>query len=223
MRVSTFVHERVGGVVQRGPFRGMRLGTVLTDTSSKLLGSYERELHEVIEQLLETRPEQIVHAGSADGYYAVGCKLRLPSSDVWAFDASEYMQEIVVATAELNGLSVEIGGFLDPDGLETIAGRKSTLVICDCEGCEYDLLEPRRAPSIRTATLLVELQDAHTQPDDFVGRFSVTHRTTLIESEPRVPTDYPELDGLADNDRSLAVFERPFTMAWAVLEPVELR
>jgi hypothetical protein len=219
VRVSKIVHERVGGLVQRGPFRGMQLGPVITDTSSKALGSYERELHEVVERLLLTRPEQIVNVGCSDGYYAIGCKLRLPSAEVWAFDASDYMQDMVAASAEANGLTVNIGGFLEPDGLDAIACRKSTLVICDCEGCEYELLDPRRVPSLRTATLIVELHEAPGQPEEFLERFGATHRTTLIESEPRDPGHYRELDGLADYDRALAVFERPFTMSWAVLEP----
>jgi hypothetical protein len=218
-RVSKIVHARVAGVVQRGPFRGMHLTPLLTDTSAKVLGSYEEELHDIVERLLESRPEQVVNVGCSDGYYAIGCKLRLPSADVWAFDASDYFQGVVADTADLNSLTVNIGGFLDPDGLEVIVRHKSTLVICDCEGCEYDLLNPRDAPSLHAATLLVELHDQPGQPEEFLARFSTTHRTTLIASEPRTPDRYQELDGLPDHDRSLAVFERPFPMTWAVLEP----
>ena len=218
-RVSKIVHARVEGVVQRGPFRGMQLTPLLTDTSAKVLGSYERELHDTIEQLLDRRPEQIVNVGCSDGYYAIGCKLRLPAADVWAFDASEYFRSVVAATADLNGVRVNIGGFLDPDGLEAIVREKTTLVICDCEGCEYELLDPGRAPSLRDTTLLVELHDQPGQPEEFLERFRKTHRTTAITSEPRDPADYRELDGLPDDDRSLALFERPHTMTWALLEP----
>lgn len=218
-RVSKIVHARVGGVVQRGPFEGMRLTDRLTDTSPKVLGSYEEELHDTFEQLLESRPEQVVNIGSSDGYYAVGCKLRLPSSDVWAFDTSEYFQGIVAATAELNGVRVNIGGLLEPARLDAIAHDKNTLVICDCEGCEYELLSPEHSPSLREATLVVELHEQPGQPGEFLWRFAGTHRATLISSEPRNADNYCELDDLPDHDRSLAVFERPFTMTWAVLEP----
>jgi hypothetical protein len=218
-RVSKIVHARAAGVVQRGPFRGMRLTSLLTDTSSKVLGSYEEELHETLVRLLTARPEQIVNVGCSDGYYAVGCKLRLPSANVWAFDASEYFRGVVATTAGLNGVDVNIGGFLEPQGLEGLVLGHKTLVICDCEGCEYALLHPRAAPSLRDATLLVELHEEPGQPEEFLERFSATHRTTLIESQPRNAGDYHELDGLPDHDRSLAVFERPFTMTWAVLEP----
>jgi hypothetical protein len=218
-RVSKIVHARVGGVVQRGPFHGMHLTPLLTDTSSKVLGSYEQELHDVIERLLESCPEQIVNVGCSDGYYAVGCKLRLPSADVWAFDASDYFRGVVAATADLNSLSVNIGGLLHPDGLEAIVRQKSTLVICDCEGCEYELLDPREAPSLRAATLLVELHDEPGQPEEFLERFATTHRMTLVESESRAPDHYHELDDLPDHDRRLAVFERPMAMMWAILEP----
>ena len=218
-RVSKIVHARVGGVVQRGPFRGMRLTPLLTDTSAKVLGSYEKELHDTFERLLAARPDRIVNVGCSDGYYAIGCKLRLSQAEVWAFDASEYFRGVVATTAGLNGVDVNVGGFLEPDGLEAIVRDNTTLVICDCEGCEYELLDPRHAPSLRGATLLVELHEQPGQPQEFLERFSASHRTTLIESEPRRADDYHELDGLPDHDRSLAVWERPFTMTWAVIEP----
>jgi hypothetical protein len=219
MRVSRLVHERTGGTVQRGPFRGMRLHADLPDTSAKVLGSYECELDEAVERLLAAAPEQVVNVGCSDGFYAIGCALRLPGIRALAFDSSEWMQELTRANAALNELGVEVAGTLDCAALERLVAAGRTLVVCDCEGCEFALLDPKSVPSLRSATLLVELHDIDGSPDELLARFAATHGVSLIESRPRDRDAYPELAGLSDHDRGLAVFERPEPQQWAVFEP----
>lgn len=51
----------------------------------KLLGSYECELHEIIESALRSNHHRVIDVGSAEGYYAVGFALKR-GCHVVAFD-----------------------------------------------------------------------------------------------------------------------------------------
>jgi predicted O-methyltransferase YrrM len=55
----------------------------------KLLGVYERELHDVLENLIAWGPDLVIDAGAAEGYYAVGLARRLPQSRIMAFEMEE--------------------------------------------------------------------------------------------------------------------------------------
>jgi len=52
----------------------------------KLVGSYEAELHGVIEELIGRDYRTIIDIGSAEGYYVVGLARRCPAARIYAFD-----------------------------------------------------------------------------------------------------------------------------------------
>lgn len=223
MRVSGLVHEVCRGSVQRGPFAGMKLGLYLPDTSAKVLGSYEEELHDVVARLIVRSYRNVVNVGCSDGYYAVGCARRMAGATVYAYDLSPDMQNLTQATAVLNDVRVEVRGLCTPDDLEAIAASGATLIVSDCEGAELELIDPVRAPALVTATMLVELHELPGAPalESLAGRLEGSHRAKLIQSRPRDPGDYPELSDLTAHDRALAVFERPIVQWWALFEPIE--
>src|SRR3954451_18937011 len=68
--------RRHGLQVAHGPFAGMEylpgLEASSGDLVAKLLGTYERELHPVIEGWIAQPPAHMIDIGSAEGYYAVG-------------------------------------------------------------------------------------------------------------------------------------------------------
>jgi hypothetical protein len=51
-------------------------------TSPKFLGTYERELHRVIERAIWRRPKYVLNIGCAEGFYAVGLAIRLNDAQV---------------------------------------------------------------------------------------------------------------------------------------------
>ncbi len=82
--LNKWIHRKTNGVVQSGPFAGMKLSQneVWKDGNlgTKLLGCYEKELHGFIEdeiKRLSNRPSRIVDIGCAEGFYSVGLALRL--------------------------------------------------------------------------------------------------------------------------------------------------
>src|SRR5258708_39673128 len=74
--------------VLSGPFLGMPyLNEIIWGPiTPKWIGSYEAELHSVVEQLIAGEYREIVNVGCAEGYYAVGLASRIPKVKVLAFD-----------------------------------------------------------------------------------------------------------------------------------------
>jgi hypothetical protein len=55
--------------------------------SPKFLGTYELELHRVIERAIELRPKYVLNVGCAEGFYPVGLAIRLSDAQIFAADA----------------------------------------------------------------------------------------------------------------------------------------
>lgn len=217
--------DRYGLKVRRGPFAGMRypqdaLGRT-SHLGAKLLGSYEQELEPTIEALIDERFQTILNVGAGEGYYAVGLALRSPESLIRAYESDGWQRRLCAQVASTNGVAgrVVVEGACRLERLEGDAlGR--VLILCDCEGCELDLLQPDRHPFLRTATLLVELHDS-VEPSTttrIVSRFSRTHDAELIFAEQRDPTRYEELAGIPEVDAHLALWERD-AGSWGLLRP----
>lgn len=109
--------------VRSGPFKGMRYPEGRSTGSAlipKILGCYERELHEVFEEVCQQRYSAIVDIGCAEGYYAVGLAMRLQHANVYAFDtdraARDLCREMARTNCVLDRLAVE--GRCDSDALQ---------------------------------------------------------------------------------------------------------
>jgi len=127
------------GGVHGGPFRGMvypRLEACGSVLVPKLLGSYEEELHDTLETCFRTGYSDVVDIGCAEGYYAVGCAMRLPKARVHAFDLDGRARELCAELAAANGVAqrVSISGICTPQALRTLETHGRTLIVCDCEG-----------------------------------------------------------------------------------------
>ena len=75
--------------VLNGPFKGMKYPEFLSLGSTlipKLIGSYEAELHPIIDEIIACGYEEIWDVGCAEGYYAVGLALMSPTSKIRAYD-----------------------------------------------------------------------------------------------------------------------------------------
>lgn len=82
--------EAYGDIIRAGPFVGTQYpGAAVGDNLiPKLLGTYELELHEHIERMLDRQPHRVVNVGCAEGYYAIGFARRLPQAEIIASDVS---------------------------------------------------------------------------------------------------------------------------------------
>ncbi len=223
--IERAVVKAQGLVVQGGPFQGM---TYIHRTHGsaflpKLLGCYEAELHPALERIFAKRFDQIVNIGCGEGYYAVGLARRFAGVPVWAFDTDARAREACRQLAEKNGMAerVHVEGACGAKELQRLTA-KSTLVICDCEGYERELLRPEHFTNVRGSDVIVELHDSidPTISGTILSRFTPTHEATLMEQSTRNLDAYPALRAMRSEQKRLAVDEfRPAGIRWAYLRP----
>lgn len=207
-----------GATVHAGPFQGLQYIERSAGSSllPKLVGSYEQELNDELERLLKTSYDTIIDVGCAEGYFAVGCAWRVPTDQVFAYDTNPGAQSLCQELATLNNVKVTIGSRCTPAVLnERIKG--STLVICDCEGYEFELLDPIKVPSLLRASIVVEV---HGPAQPLLDRFATTHRIVSIFSQERDIDAYPLIAEFTPEERKLALSEfRHGIQQWAVMIP----
>ncbi|GMU65513.1 MAG: hypothetical protein AMXMBFR36_17870 [Acidobacteriota bacterium] len=160
----------------------------------KLLGSYEKELGAAVEEILSAQPSRIVVAGAAEGYYAVGLALRVPGARVIAFEAVEEARRAISETAARNGVAdrLEVLGLCDLPAIERALGSgRNTFLLCDVEGAEAILLDPRVLPRLREVAVLVETHDFAVPgvEAELRRRFEASHRLERFVAHPRTAHD----------------------------------
>lgn len=220
--VTWKTHSRV----HTGPFKGMQYirHAVRVQSSAycpKLLGTYEQELHPLVESLRAQSPYQhVINIGAGEGYYAVGLARRLPQSRLTAFEADLDSRTILHRLAQVNGVSsrITIREFCTPSLLqEELGNLGKTLVVCDVEGGEQELLDPASIPALINADILVELHDFIIPGISGVirQRFTRAHQITDISAQPRKLGDWPSSLSLPTAYRRTALSEyRPGGMRW---------
>ena len=194
--------------VLHGPFRGMRyprMASVGSALFPKIVGSYEQELHEVIERICAGGYSEIVDIGCAEGYYAVGLAMRLKEAQVYAFDTEESAVRLCREMAGVNGVEARMhfGGTCDTAALTALRFTKKALIVCDCEGYEVRLFTPETARGLVSHDLLVEVHgdsDVHLR-----GVFGATHdiEEVFVRDDIRkaASCEYPEMKAYSFADR----------------------
>ena len=230
-RLNELVRDMFSGhKVRNGPFKGMIYPAVPSSGGAiypKLIGSYERELNRVVEEICARTYPEIIDVGCAEGYYAVGFALRKPETKVYAYDVNEHALRLCGAMAKMNQVQERVitGSFCSPDTLRDFQFTRRALIMSDCEGYEYNLFAESLIALLSRHDLLIEVHD-------FTGKNICTslierfHRTHVIESIQSIADirkaqlyDYPELSGLNLASRfALLAENRPATMEWLYLK-----
>jgi hypothetical protein len=224
-----YVYEHTQGQVQKGPFQGQKIVPHVMwgdgDTVGKLMGEYENELHDFIEDAIAQQPDAVINVGSAEGYYSIGFACRLPDTTVLALDIDARAAAIVKMNAEANGAAnvQAITQRVDPAWLQSnLINYKNPLVISDCEGYELTLLDPVAVPALVTASILVESHDCITAgiTETLEKRFANTHNVQIVAQKTKDPYTPEWTHALSDCDKWCLVHEgRPSTMRWLYMTP----
>ena len=177
--------------VQSGPFKGMRYldETVWGSILPKWLGSYEAELHPIIARIVEHSYDTIIDVGCAEGYYAVGLALAIPAAKIYAFDTDFISRAQVRRLALLNKVRdrLQIRASCNHSDLDALSSG-DTLVVCDVEGFEAQLLNPESALSLRQSDILVEVHEALDSLEVerlLQSRFAASHRIQRLTASSR--------------------------------------
>lgn len=218
-RVHADVRGVVGTQVAAGPFEGMEYGgsAVRSALAPKLIGSYEAEIQFVLERV--DKYELVVDIGAAEGYYAVGLARRLPNARVTAYEIEPAFRELCLANAVRNHVRgrIDLRGECTHEELNGL-DLDGAFILCDVDGAEGELLDPRAVPGLLRADLLVELHDCFVPglTELVTGQFAETHEVLVVESRARTASDHAVIAGLPQETKRLALeeFRPPQSWAW---------
>lgn len=192
---------RIGSKVFAGPFRGMELIEEILNSlfTPQLLGTYEWEIHDAIEDAIAKPYKHIVNIGCSYGYYAVGFARRMPDVIVHAYDIDETSREQCKKMAEMNGVAdrVIISDRIEGADFEKFANEE-TLLFVDIEGDEDDLLNPQKFEALQKMDVIVEMHDNNSSDLSVMipARFSPTHNVKVL---PNAAFSFP-MDKILGND-----------------------
>lgn len=199
-----------GSTVLHGPFAGMKypVDSILSRHSVPLLlGCYESELHEVIDEALHSNYKLVIDVGGAEGYYAVGFALKGRSS-VIMFETDPRELKRCQEMARLNQVADRITahGWCSPAALRNLVAGERCFVLSDCEGYEVELFDDPTVEALGRSDVLVEIHKNAYEP--LVERFTKTHAIRTIVATAKSASDYPELACLSQDDAGRAVNEQ---------------
>jgi hypothetical protein len=213
-------------VVQAGPFKGLQYVDKAIGSSylHKLIGSYEAVLHPYIEAMRHKKFDTILDIGSAEGYYLIGFGSLFPEAHLIGFELEQKGRELSREMYKKNNLLNELSLFGEATK-ENVAPliTKNTLLICDCEGGEVDILDPQSFPSIfNFDTAIIELHDfiRPNAKEILTERFKDTHKITIVPFALADPKAFPFFTTVA-NEKDLYELRRERgcqDQEWMVLE-----
>lgn len=213
----------------QGPFKGLKFDVPNFNTAM-LLGSWEKELWPIIENISNRKYGGLVCIGAAEGLYAVGLSKLLNNPPVIAFERLQEYRKLMsdlASSNDIRGLSV-LGNCTCKELEHALAGIKNPpIVICDVEGAEVELLDPKVVPQLRHASILVELHEMYAPNCESIlrNRFSETHDEILIHGKKRSFEDLPDkfkfIRIFASTKIAINLMNegRPYPMSWFWLTP----
>jgi len=194
----------------------------------KLLGVYERELHSVVEEACKLPVDRAIDIGAAEGYYAAGLAFRRPELSVVAFEIDAAARELAEELVRRNGLDrqVTIRKGCAPADLAEVTQKGVSLVVCDCEGAEAQLLDLGSAPGLAQSYILVETHEFVVPgvTETLRRQFTPTHDIEEIWQEPRRREDFPLTDWYIRRMQTIDLLgvmdeARPVRMQWLWMKP----
>ena len=224
--IQNTVLKHHGTTVWQGPVQGLDFLPQSAEGChiAKLMGCYEQPLQAHIQAAIEAQYPVVLNIGCAEGYYAVGMARHMPTTQVLAHDLDPKAQQICAGLAARNGVSqrVTVGARFAPADFAHHAGQR-VLVLCDIEGGERQLLDPRLAPALAGFDLIVEAHEGLVPGITQLlrERFQASHDITLVEDDGQRRLNQPPgwFNQLAHLDQLLAVWEwRSGPTPWLVMK-----
>lgn len=176
--------------IRRGPFAGMRYASFAATGSElfpKLIGVYEHDIADIIENAKKQCYEFFIDVGCAEGYYAVGMAKFGNVERVIAYDIDDYAKKLCAQMASINQVRVEIRHELTANELCSFPFNKAkrSFIMADCEGFERELFTEDNIHNLKNVELLIEIHDwcqhERRTKEILINLFKETHECKIIE------------------------------------------
>lgn len=179
--------------VLSGPFMGMKYENKVYfgPVTPRWIGTYEMELHFIFDKINEFKPEEIIDVGSAEGYYSVGLAKIFNKVPVYSYETNPLLRYYQKRLSKINGATnLKIKNYCTKKMLIKHA-QKRLFIICDIEGCEFELFSEAVVNSLTQSQVLIEIHkceiaDIKTVGEAIIQRFNKTHNIIYISMQPRV-------------------------------------
>jgi hypothetical protein len=121
--------------------------------------------------------------------------------------------------AELNNVRSRVhgAGIVKPRQFDAYLKPNASLLVMDCEGAEFTLLNPVNDPILLRTHILVEVHPEFGSELDIVARFAQTHRVKTINQISRSEPPTRRIPGI---DLLRAADERRGRDRWLFLESI---
>ena len=202
-RIDRKYLRKHGGVVKAGPFAGLRYVCMAKGSPllPKLIGCYERELHEAI-RLIQARNrfDVVLDVGCAEGYYVAGFAKLFGGVECYAYDIDPNARRLCSELARLNDMANRVhvrSEITAPELISRCAGRRA-LIISDCEGYEVNLFTAEVLPTLSLCDIICELHVGF-EGDRVMhipAMLEATHDVQIIRPAPMKKEEMPPIKGL---------------------------
>jgi len=230
--LSNKVSKIFNNTVQEGPFKGMIISEDQFwgpgDKASKILGLYEKEIQDLINQIQEKNNfPAFIDIGGADGFFAVGSVKNNLFKNCEVFEISKRGRLAIEKSAIKNNVNdqISIKGEANEKTLSSIENINNSVILCDIEGSEYDLFSENLIKNMHPSNVIIEI---HKNPDislnEFEDKFKNLFSIDKITQGPRSLKGFGELKNFNDNNRSLLTSEgRSYIQEWWHLSPKKIK
>ena len=219
-RVSKTLFDRYEGEVQRGPFAGLKLDRHNSASKGqlglKIFGLYESVVVEAIEKFGPF--SDLINIGACDGYFTLGLLRSGLAKRSICFETVRSRQRAIERYAKFNNLEdrVIVLGTADESIGPQIAGHNfrpdGSLMICDIEGAEFELLTKNFLGQLVGSTMIIELHDrirgeSLELREQLISRLPSNYEHEILTWRPPNFDGISDIEDLSDNDRALATSE----------------
>lgn len=211
-----------------GPFKGIKYysKTRAVDAINKIIGTYELELHPIIEKTLLKNYDLVIDIGAAEGYYVIGFAKRWPNLKILAYDNDSVVRKELTKMLEVNNVKgrVNIKEFCDKKELLTLRSDIRALIISDCEGYEYDLFKDDVIKHLKYCDFIIESHDGFDRKvsKTLIKRFKDNNSNInikIIKQKKRKISDFPfKMDASLFNKLAVMDEGRGYFLRWIFIE-----
>ena len=227
------IFDRYEGVVQRGPYVGMKLGDSSNVSQGslglKIMGLYEKPVVDKINSIKKIN--DFVNFGAADGYMALGPLFNKSCKRAICFELTEKGRMSVKKNAVMNNINDDliVKGEVNQNIISSLqelnVDPANSVILSDIEGAEFNVFTEEVFSFFRGATIIIELhdkliKDGHDLREKLIKKIPNGANLEIISLKQSLSFEnIKDLEDLHDIDRALVMTEgRKIYGEWLVVE-----